>query len=367
MKKNLVSLVASLTLLAVLLSFTAGCSSSGGLAGCFDDREVLNVYNWGEYISDGEDDSLDVIEAFEEKYDIRVNYTTFASNEEMYQKIKSGAGNYDVIIPSDYMIEKMIKEDMLEKLDFDNIPNYKYIGKDYKDLDYDPDNEYSVPYLWGTVGVFYNTKLVDEEDVADKSWDILWNKKYSGQILMFDNPRDAFGIALKKLGYSQNTTDKDEWQEAYDELLKQKPLVQAYVMDQIFDKMSNEEAAVAPYYAGDARIMVTENPDIAFYTPDEGTNKFFDAMCIVKGSEHKEAAEKFIDFMCDTDVALANCEYVCYSTPQTEAYKLLDKDIRNKKNYYPDSDVLSNCDVFCNLPTDINELENDLWIKLKTK
>ncbi|MBQ6797475.1 MAG: ABC transporter substrate-binding protein [Clostridia bacterium] len=366
MKKTLVSLVASLTLLSVLLCFATGCSS-GGITGCFDDREVLNVYNWGEYISDGEDDSLDVIEAFEEKYNIRVNYTTFASNEEMYQKIKSGAGNYDVIIPSDYMVEKMINEGLLEKLDFDNIPNYKYIGSDYKDLDYDPNNEYSVPYLWGTVGIFYNSTMVDEEDVEAQSWDLLWNKKYSGQILMFDNPRDAFGIAMKKLGYSQNSTNEDEWEEAYELLAEQKPLVQAYVMDQIFDKMANEEAAIAPYYAGDARIMSAENPDIKFYLPVEGSNKFFDAMCIVKGTEHKEAAEKFIDFMCEADVALANSEYVCYSTPHTEAYKMLDKDVRNNKNYYPDSKVLDRCEVFCNLPADINELENDLWIKLKTK
>lgn len=361
------SLVASLTMLCMILSLTAGCSSGGGVSGCFDDREVLNVYNWGEYISDGEDDSLDVIEAFEEKYNIRVNYTTYASNEEMYQKIKSGAGNYDIIIPSDYMIEKMISEDMLEKLDFDNIPNYKYIGDDYKNLDFDPENEYSVPYLWGTVGVFYNTKMVDEEDIKDQSWDILWNEKYSGQILMFDNPRDAFGIALKKLGYSQNTTDKAEWQEAYELLAEQKPLVQAYVMDQIFDKMANEEAAIAPYYAGDARIMVAENPDIGFYLPKEGSNKFFDSMCVVKGSEHKEAAEKFIDFMCEADVALANSEYVCYSTPHTEAYKLLDKEIRDNDNYYPSSRALERCEVFCNLPPKINELQNDLWIKLKTK
>lgn len=364
MKKTILSvLLAVLTASATLLC--AGCGQSDDAVPLTG--EVLNVYNWGEYISNGDEGSLDVNEEFTRRTGIKVNYTTYASNEEMYQKIKSGAAEYDVIIPSDYMIEKMIEEDMLEKLDFSNIPNYSLIGDDYKDLPFDPTNEYSVPYTWGVVGIFYNKTMVDESDIAKQSWDILWDEKYSGNILMFDNPRDAFGIALKKLGYSQNSADPDEWDEAYEELAEQKPLVQAYVMDQIFDKMANGEAALAPYYAGDAGIMMEENKDIGFFIPKEGTNRFVDSMCIVKGAKHKTAAEKYIDFMCDGEIALANIEYICYSTPNTAAYDLLDEETKENPIFYPAQAILDKCEVFYDLPIDIYKQQNDLWIKLKTQ
>ncbi len=364
MTKRIISVMLAVFMAAAVLLPCVGCSSEGGVALT---GEVINVYNWGEYIANGDDGSMDVIKEFTKQTGIEVNYTNYASNEEMYAKIKSGAADYDVIIPSEYMIEKMISEDMLEKLDLGNIPNFALIDDRYKNLDYDPGNSYSVPYTWGTVGIFYNKTMVDEADVAKKSWDILWDEKYSGNILMFDNQRDAFGLAMFRMGLSANSTNPEDWQKAYESLVEQKPLVQAYVMDQIFDKMANGEAALAPYYAGDARIMLDENEDIGFFTPNEGTNLFFDAMCIPKGSEHKEAAEKFINFMCETEVALENIEYICYSTPQKEAYELLDEEIRSNTNYYPTQEVLDKSEVYGDLPADIYELMNELWVKLKTQ
>lgn len=248
----------------------------------------VNVYNWGEYMPDGVDGSVDLIEKFEQETGIKVNYKEYDSNETLYAELKPGNTSYDVIIPSDYMISRMIEEDMLEKLNFDNIPNYANIMDAYKnteDVQYDPTGEYSVPYTWGTVAIVYNKTMVDE---PVDSWDIFWDEKYAGQILMFDNSRDAFGIALKKLGYSQNTTNEAELEAAAEELKKQKPLVQAYVMDQIFDKMGNGEAAVAPYYAGDIITMMAENPDLAYALPKEGTNRFVDAMAIRRAPRIKK-------------------------------------------------------------------------------
>lgn len=328
---------------------------------------TINVYNWGEYISNGEDDSLDVNKQFTKETGIQVNYTTYATNEELYAKLKAGGSDYDVIIPSDYMIGKLANEGMLETLNYDNIPNYKYIDSKFKGLEYDPEQKYSVTYTWGTVGIFYNKTMVDEADLKNVSWDILWNEKYKDQILMFDNPRDSFAIAQKKLGYSMNTTDEAEIEAAYEELVKQKPLVQAYVMDQIFNKMANGEAALAPYYAGDGMIMMEDNPDIGFVVPTEGTNLFVDAMCIPKGAKHKTEAEKYIDFLCRTDIAIANAEYIGYSTPQTEALKGLDPEIANNPNFYPPASVLNKTEVFLTLPAETNKKMDDLWVKLKTE
>ncbi|MGN1095785.1 MAG: ABC transporter substrate-binding protein, partial [Eubacteriales bacterium] len=243
----------------------------------FKDKGItLYVYNWGEYISDGSDGTLDVIAEFEKLTGIDVEYTTFDSNESLYAKLKSGSANYDVIIPSEYMISRLAESGMLYKLDMSNIPNFdKYVDSAYKNLEYDTKNEYSVPYTWGTVGIIYNTKYVAEEDVT--GWDMLWNEKYAGKILMFDNSRDAFAIALRKLGYSTNTTSEDEIRAAADELSKQKGVVQAYVMDKIFDKMQDENAYIAPYYAGDFLTMHEKNPNLAFLFPPEGTNLFVDA------------------------------------------------------------------------------------------
>ena len=341
----------------------------GTLSGCgeAEDAIVLNVYNWGEYISDGSDDLMDVNAQFEAETGIKVNYKTYESNESMYTLLESGAAEYDVVIPSDYMIGKMIQEDMLAKLNFDNIPNYKYIHEKYKGLDYDPNNEYSVPYTWGTVGIFYNKKYVDEADLA-QGWDILWNEKYKGKIYMFDNARDSFAIAHLKLGHSLNTTDPAEWQEAYAELEKQKPLVQGYFMDQVFQKMTNEEGWLAPYYSGDGANMITGddgNENIGYFVPHQGTNRFVDAMCVMKNSKNKEAAEQYINFMCRSDVATANAEYICYSTPHTEALTMLSEEVSGDPMFYPPEEIVNNTEIFITLPEETIKLQKDLWIKLK--
>lgn len=322
------------------------------------DVPTLAVFNWGEYISTGEDDTLDVIAAFEEEYGCKVQYDLFSTNEEMYTKIKSGSAEYDVVIPSDYMISRMIKEDMLEKLDFDNIPNAENLMDRFKVTDYDPTGEYSVPYTWGTVGLIYNTTMVEEYPT---SWNALWDERYQDNILMFLNSRDSFGIAQKLLGYSQNTTDEAEIRHTAELLKRQKSVLQTYVMDEIFDKMEIGEAALAPYYAGDAVVMIEENPDLAFVLPEEGSNVFVDAMCVVKGSRNKSLAEEFINFMCEAEVGKANIEYICYSTPLQTVYDILDEETRNNPIAYPDEETLARCESFVNLPDETNKLMQDLW------
>ncbi len=353
MKRRILSLLAVVFVLFSLVS----CGDAGNT----ENKQSINVYNWGEYIDQS------VLDDFEAQTGIQVNYTTYASNEEMYSKIVSGAASYDVIIPSEYMISKMISEDLLAELNFDNIPNYKYIGDEYKGLSYDPEEKYSVPYTWGTVVIVYNTKYVDEEDVEKQSIDLLWNEKYKDKILMFDNPRDAFALAHIKLGHSMNTTDPDDWYEAAEELKKQKPLVQAYVMDQIFDKMLNEEAYIAAYYAGDAMTMMDENEDLAAYVPVEGANMFFDSMCVLKTSQNKEAAEKFINFMCETEIAVRNAQAVWYAIPHTAAFEALDPEQSGDPLVYPPQEVLDKCEVFINLNEETLILQSELWINLKTQ
>lgn len=328
-----------------------------------DQGITLNVYNWGLYISDGSDESVDVLSAFTELTGIEVNYTTYDTNESLYAKLKSGGADYDVIIPSDYMIGKMINEGMLEKLNFDNIPNMAKIGEQYKGLDYDPNDEYSVPYTWGVVGLVYNTTMVDE---APTSWDAMWDEKYENSILMFNNSRDAFAIAAKRLGMSMNPTTVEEVNTIAEELKAQKGLVQAYVMDEIFDKMEGGEAALAPYYAGDALVMMDENPDLGFVIPEEGTNYFVDAMCIPAGSKNKEAAEMFINYMCETSVGVANCDYIGYSTPITEVWEQLPDDLKYSEVAYPSEEVLANTEVFTVLPDDINAAMDKAWSDMKS-
>jgi len=327
-----------------------------------NDNITLEVYNWGEYISDGADDSMNVIEEFTKLTGIEVNYTNFASNEEMHTKIAEGGVQYDVLIPSDYMIARMIEEGLLEKLDFDNIPNFALLDDSVKNREFDPSNEYSVPYMSGMVGIIYNTTMVKGE--VD-SWDILWDQNYSGKILMFDNPRDAFGIALLRLGYSVNTTDADEIAEAAQSLKDQRPLVQRYVMDQVFNIMEAGNAAVAPYYAGDAITMIDANPDLAFAIPKEGTNFFIDAMVVPKGSPHKEAAEMFINFMCEPVISAANAEYIGYSTPIPQARDMLDMPEEFYAIAYPSEEVLRNTEVFRHLPEETNELMAAYWVEIK--
>lgn len=327
-----------------------------------DDSVELRVYNWGEYISNGEDGTLDVLEEFENRFpNIKLQYSTYATNEELYAKLRSGSASYDIIFPSDYMVSRMIQEDMLLKLNFDNIPNFSDIMTSFRNLEYDPTNEYSVPYTWGTVGIVYNTTMVDEPPT---SWEALWDPAYTNNILMFNNSRDAFGIALKKLGYSQNTTDHSQLDEAAAELVRQKDVLQSYVMDEIFDKMSNGEAALAPYYAGDVLTMIADNPDLAFAMPKEGTNRFIDAMVIPKGARYQTEAEIFINFMLETEIAAANIDYLGYSTPQQSVYDNLDPEIVNDGISYPSEELLSKCDTFINLPDEENIYMQELWVDI---
>ncbi len=326
-----------------------------------EETVTLNVYNWGEYIDPAVNDM------FTEETGIRINYKNFTDNESMYAVLSTGAATYDVIVPSDYMVGKLIEEGMLAKLNFENIPNFQYIGDSLKNPEYDPENAYSVPYTWGTVGIFYNTKYVDEEDLK-QGWDLLWNEQYSGRIFMFDNQRDAFGIALNKCGYSMNTTDPAHWQAAYEALVEQKPLLHQYVMDQVFDKMINEEGWIAPYYSGDGLIMMDEeegNPSIDFFVPESGTNRFVDALCVPSNSPHIAEAEKYINFLCRTDIALMNAEYIGYSTPHTEAQALLDPVIGENENFYPPEEVLAKTEVFLTLPAETSANMDRLWMKIK--
>lgn len=322
----------------------------------------INVYNWGEYISDGAEGTLDVNKEFEKETGIKVNYTTYDSNENMYNKIKGGGANYDIVIPSDYMIERMINEDLLEKINFDNIPNYKNIMDKYKNLYFDPNNEYSVPYNVGMVGLVYNTKMVTE---TPDSWSIMWNEKYKGQILMFNNSRDAFGIAQFLLGIDLNTNDPADWEKAYEKLKEQKPLVQSYVMDDVFNKMEGGEAAIAAYYAGDCISMAENNPDLAFVYPKEGTNIFVDSICIPKGCQNKEAAELYIDFMLRGDIALANAEYMCYATPNQAVLDNEEYSLRDNEMLYPDEEHTPPTEYFHNLDQDMLMVMTSLWDNLK--
>ena len=327
----------------------------------------INVYNWGEYISTGADEgTIDVNGEFEKLTGIKVNYTNYATNEELYAKLKGGAASYDVIIPSDYMISKMIKEGMVQKLDMDNIPNYSYIMDNFRDLAYDPANEYSVPYTWGTVGIIYDETVIDipEEEI---DWDILWNEDYADQILMFDNPRDAFAIAELMLGYSLNTEDPEELEAAAEKLKKQKKIVQGYVMDEIFDKMGAGDALIVPYYAGDALTILEDNDSLNFVVPKSGTNLFIDAMCIPSNAKNKEAAEMYINFMCEPDIAYANIDYICYSTPHQAAYDMLDEEVRESPVSYPDSEFIADkTTVFVNLSDEANLKMQTLWTEMKS-
>ena len=310
-----------MTLLAAILLLVLCLTGCGG-----KDTLTLNVYNWGEYISDGSEGSFDTIREFEIWYEetygqkVTVNYSTYASNEDMYNKISSGAVSYDVIIPSDYMIAKMAEENLLHPLNFENIPNYQYIDDAFKGLYYDPQNQYSVPYTYGIVGVIYDANVVDEADIG--GWELMWNEKYSGRIVQFNNPRDAFGSAQYKLGLDVNSSDKAMWDLAYGEMLAQRHLVYSYVMDEIFNMMESGEAAIGAYYAGDYFTMVdaqAENVDLQFYYPEQ-TNFYVDAMCIPSCAQNKELAEIFINYMLSEEAAVANAEYTYYASPNSLVY-----------------------------------------------
>lgn len=346
----------SLLVLSAVLSLTLmGCGGSGGKNG-----EVV-VYNWGEYIDP------ETIDMFEEETGIKVVYDEFETNEMMYPKVEAGATSYDVICPSDYMIQKMIENDMLAEINFDHIPNIKNIGEQYMEQarGFDPENKYVVPYCFGTVGILYNKTMVSE---PIDSWSVLWDEQYADNILMQDSVRDAFMVALKLNGSSMNTLNEAELQAAKELLIQQKPLVQAYVIDQVRDKMIGNEAAIGVIYSGEAIYTQRENPDLEYVIPKEGTNVWIDAWVITKDAPNKENAEKFIDFMCREDIALMNFEYITYATPNTAARELIeDDDIRNSTIAFPDFSQYDNLETFTYLGEDGDELYNSLWKEVKSK
>lgn len=356
-------LACSAFFIVALVSFTTYYRST--LA---SDNE-LYVYNWGDYIDE------DVVEMFEEETGIHVTYDMFETNEEMYPVIEAGAVNYDVVCPSDYMIQKMIENNMLAEIDLSNLPNIKNIDPLFleKSQSFDPGNQYSVPYTWGTVGILYNDKRLEELGVEiPDSWEDLWDSRLAGEILMQDSVRDAFMVALKKSGYSMNTTDEDQLLEAKADLIAQKPLVQAYVIDQVRDKMLNAEAAVAVVYSGEMLYIQEEcqrlNLDyqLNYVLPKEGSNIWFDSWVIPKNANNKENAEKWIDFLCRPDIAKMNFDYITYSTPNQAAKELLPKEIQENPALFPDIDRLNNCEVFQYLGTDADNLYNTLWKQVKS-
>lgn len=398
MKKfSLITLISLISMLVILL---CSCGSEGENEKKNFETKSLNVYNWGEYISDEDDEKyglIDVNAGFEEYFNnnlaekygyyVEVNYSTYATNEDMYAKITNSAVAYDIIIPSDYMIQKMIAEDRLLEIDYSKLTNYGNIDEGFKGLYYDPEDKYSVPYTFGMLGVIYNAEFVAEEDAEDESWDLLWNEKYKGKILQFNNPRDAFGTAMYRNNLDINSKDPAVWAQALEQLKLQKPLLQGYVNDEIFNKMKGASAYIAPYYAGDFLTMAAGNEDLRFYYPKEGTNYFVDAMCIPKTSKNVDLAHAYIDYMISVEAATANALYIGYASPnkavtdsqyykdklslkydtdQIDAWQVLygdSKDEVNKlysynpayENYYKDENV------------DIQERVNALWEELKTE
>lgn len=344
----------AITLISVitLFSFTA-CGSNS------DDSNKLYVFNWGEYIEP------EVLEIFEAETGIEVIYDEFETNESMYSKISAGASLYDLVCPSDYMISKMIAEDLLQPINWDNIPNREHIGDEYWEqaAGFDPELEYAVPYCWGTVGILYNKTLVEE---PIDEWADLWDPKYTDEVLMQDSVRDAFMVALKMLGYSSNTTNEAELQEAKEALTQQKSIVQAYVVDQVRDKMISGEAAIGVIYSGEALYTQSENSDLEYVVPKEGSNVWLDCWVIPKNAKHVENAEKFLDFLCRPDIALMNFEYITYSTPNTSAIEMIeDEEMRNSEVAFPN---LENYDleVYQYLGEDLDRLYSNLWKQVKS-
>ena len=338
--------IAMLIALMSLVAFT-GCSS--------DDQVVLNVYNWGDYIDES------VLDDFESETGIKINYEMFATNEDMMVKLTQGGNSYDVIFPSEYMIEKMLKEDMLEPLDHSKIPNLENLDPKFSNLEFDPAYEYSVPYFWGTVGIMYNTEMVDE---PVDSWDILWDEKYKNSILMMDSQRDTIMVALKKLGYSMNTRSVEELEEAKALLVEQRPLVLAYVGDNVKDMMIQGEAALAVVWSGEAYGVISENEGFDFALPKEGSNYWFDNMVIPKNAKNKDAAHQFINFMLDAEVGFKNTDYVGYSTPNMKTFEMLDEEVKNRKGAYPSDEDLEDFEVFVD-PGEFIQEYNRIWTEFK--
>jgi len=350
----------------ILMVLVLAVSMTLTLSGCFKSYDSeINVFNWGENISDGTDGSMDVIREFEDKFNIKVNYTTYETNEELYSILSSSNSSYDIVIPSDYMIEKLISEDLLTEINFENVPNHKNIADTYKNLPFDPDNKYSVPYTWGVVALCYNKNMIGNETI--KGFADLWNENLKGEILMIDNSRDAMAIAMQLSGITPDKFTKAEVDTAAKKLSEQKPLLKKYVMDMVFTEMEGEQAAIAPYYAGDIYSMIQNNENLAYCLPEEGSNFFVDSMCIPKSTQNKEGAELFINFMLEAKVGAANAEYIGYSTPNSEAFKLLPEEIQSSELIYPSEEYLSKCYSFADLDKEVYSYMQEKFIEVKAE
>lgn len=323
-------------------------------SGCKDKKESINVFNFGDYIDES------ILKIFENETGIKVKYDTFATNEDMYVRLKQGGDSYDVVFISDYMIERSIKENYLEKINWDNIPNEKYINPIFRNLVFDPQNEYSAPFTWGTMGIIYNETYI-KDDIS--SWNDLWNEKYSGEILMLNSQRDTLGVALIKLGYSMNTRNEEELEKAKKILIKQKPIVYAYLGDDIKDALISGEGSIGVVWSGDAVYMREENPHLKYIVPREGTNLWFDSMVIPKSTKNKKGAEKFINFLLRPDISKLNSEYNGYSSPIPEAVKLLDKEIQNDPVSYPSKNIIDKAEIFRD-PSDILYKYDQIWTEI---
>lgn len=353
MKKLLQLFLAGMVVSFSLLSVVHSLNKSQGLAG----SDTLTIFNWGDYID------MDLINQFEQETGIKVIYETFDSNEAMLTKIQQGGTTYDIAIPSEYMIDKMLKEDLLIPLDHSKLPNLKNIDERFMNLPFDPGNQYSVPYFWGTVGIAFNPKLLP--NISFESWNDLWDSRLRNKILLVDSAREIIGMGLNSLHYSLNDTNKGHLREAFDKLEKLTPNIKAIVGDENKLLMQNNEAAVAVLWSGDAADIMSENEAIDYAVPKEGSNLWFDNMVIPKTAKNVEAAHQFINFMLREDVAAQNTEYVAYSTPNKEALHLLDPEMANDERFYPAPELTEKLEVYKNLGPRMLAYYNDLFLEFK--
>ena len=354
--KKIVSILLTAVLIGSAVFCFAGCDSSPGSKG------EVKVFIWGDYLALGQDGLKNVIDEFESETGIKVDYTTYDTNEEMYSKLTQSNVSYDVILPSEYMISKLIKENLLQELNYNNIPNYKYISDKFKNLPCDPDNKYTVCYSWGVTAMIYDKTKIKTEP---KDWDALWDKDLKGEILMFDNSRDAMAIAMQQCGIDPSSCTKADVDKAVVKLKEQKPLLKKYAMDQVFDEMIGSQAAIASYYAGDIAVMMEENEDLDYCLPESGSNLFYDAFCVPTCSKNKDNAEAFINFMQEPEIAAENCKYLRYGTPNTEASEYLDDDIKNSELTFPSEDYLKKCYVFKNVDDEVYAYMQEQFLNVK--
>lgn len=366
--KKILSALLSLTLIGAAVSLS-GCGNDNDDK-TIDGKEALkpgsngevNVYNWGEYMARGEDDLMDVVEEFEKSTGIKVNYTTYDTNEELYSKLTQSNDSYDVIIPSEYMISKLVKENLLKEINYDNVPNYRYIDDKFKKLPCDPEGKYTVCYSWGVTAMVY-----DKTKVKDKptDWNALWDSNLKGEILMFNNSRDAMAIAMQECGIDPSNCTKADIDKAVVKLKEQKPLLKKYVMDQVFNEMEGSQATIAPYYAGDIAAMMDENEDLDYCLPASGSNLFYDAMCIPTCSKNTENAEKFINFMQEPKIAAENCKYLRYGTPNTQAPDYLDDEVKESELTFPPKEYLDKCYIFQNVDDEVYAYMQEQFLKVQ--